>query len=80
MGQGAICLTCLKKKPDAPFGVRLKAFRIGKGLGQGELAKLSGVGLPTIHGYEKQVHPGQPRWTVLVKLVRVFGPDLVTVI
>jgi transcriptional regulator with XRE-family HTH domain len=77
MGQGVVCLTCLKQMPDAPFGIRLKAFRFSKGLGQGELAKLSGVSLGAIHGYERAQH-AQPRWENLLKLVRVFGPELVS--
>jgi transcriptional regulator with XRE-family HTH domain len=62
--------------PDAPFGIRLKSFRISKGLGQRELTKLSGVSLGAIHGYERAQH-AEPTWKNLLKLVRVFGPELV---
>jgi transcriptional regulator with XRE-family HTH domain len=77
MGQGVVCLACLKQVPDASFGVRLKAFRFSNGLGQRPLAKLSGVSLAAIHGYEKKAERAQPKWENLLKLVRVFGPVLV---
>jgi len=38
-----LCLPCLGKSPQAPFGQRLKALRLAAGLTQGELAKRSGV-------------------------------------
>jgi transcriptional regulator with XRE-family HTH domain len=77
MGQGVVCLTCLAKLPDASFGTRLKAFRFSEGLGQRELSKLSGVSLGAIHGFERKAQPTQPKWEHLLKLVRVFGPELV---
>jgi hypothetical protein len=36
------CLDCLAKQPDAPFGLRLKVFRMTAGLTQAALEKLGG--------------------------------------
>jgi DNA-binding XRE family transcriptional regulator len=71
------CLDCLAKQPDAPFGLRLKAFRMTAGLTQAALAKLAGFVPLTISAYERG--DDEPRWTNLVKLMRVLGTDLVTV-
>jgi DNA-binding XRE family transcriptional regulator len=40
---GALCLNCLAKRPDAPFGQRLKAFRLAAGLTKAQLADRAGL-------------------------------------
>jgi transcriptional regulator with XRE-family HTH domain len=72
----ALCLACLASRPEAPFGVRLKAFRLAAGLMKAELAQRVGVSLMTIHHYEAGAR--SPRWAQLVPLVRVLGAGLVT--
>jgi transcriptional regulator with XRE-family HTH domain len=46
-----VCLSCLAKQPDAPFSVRLKAYRVAAGLDRAELAKLTGLSVAylTLH-------------------------------
>jgi transcriptional regulator with XRE-family HTH domain len=39
----ALCLRCLRKSPDVPFGQRLKALRLAAGLTQSELAARTGI-------------------------------------
>jgi DNA-binding XRE family transcriptional regulator len=69
------CLKCLKTMPEAPFSVRLKAFRLAKGMTQKELAKLAGLSERAIWYHEQYI--ANPKWRVLVKLVRVLGSELV---
>src|SRR6266545_2523206 len=72
----ALCLTCLAHAPNAPFGNRLQAFRLARGLTQRELAARTGVPRATIRNYE-QTQSGRLAWPVLRKLVAFFGPGLV---
>ncbi|HKI34044.1 MAG TPA: helix-turn-helix domain-containing protein [Gemmataceae bacterium] len=75
-GDHALCLPCLASRPDAPFGTRLKAFRLAAGLMKAELADRVGVSAMTIHHYETGAR--EPRWRHLAPLVRALGPGLVT--
>jgi transcriptional regulator with XRE-family HTH domain len=72
----ALCLACLGSRPDTPFSVRLKAFRLAAGLMKAELAGRAGVSPMTIHLYETGAR--EPRWSQIASLVRVLGPGLVT--
>jgi transcriptional regulator with XRE-family HTH domain len=72
----ALCLTCLRRRPNAPFGLRLKAFRLAAGLMKAELADRVGVSSMAIHHYESGAR--EPRWSQLAPLVRALGPGLVT--
>jgi transcriptional regulator with XRE-family HTH domain len=50
----ALCLPCLKRKPAATFGQRLKAHRLKKGLTRAELARRAGLSHgANICGYEE---------------------------
>jgi DNA-binding XRE family transcriptional regulator len=75
--QNVWCLKCLQKMPDAPFSVRLKAFRLSLRMSQEELAARTDLTVWTIQYHEQYV--SNPKWKVLVKLVKVFGSRLVCV-
>ena len=72
----ALCLPCLAQTPDAPFGQRLKACRLAAGLSKADLAGRSGVPLGRLVAYE--AGGIEPKWPTVAQLVRVLGPDLVT--
>ena len=71
-----LCLGCLAKHPDAPFGVRLKACRLAAGLTAEQLAARSGVPAHAIRSVERGAC--WPRWGRVARLIRALGPDLVT--
>ena len=57
----ALCLCCLAKRPDASFGVRLKAMRLAVGMTKAELAHQAGAEPTQIGGYEKgETSPDRP--------------------
>jgi transcriptional regulator with XRE-family HTH domain len=70
------CLDCLRQRPETPFAVRLKVFRLIAGWTQEELAKRVKIRPDTLRRYER----GQTErsWRNLVKLMRALGTDLVT--
>ncbi len=72
----ALCLSCLAAEPGAPFGRRLKAFRLAGGLTKAEVAARAGLSYQVLRNYERGVR--EPRWPQLVRLIRVLGPGLVT--
>jgi DNA-binding transcriptional regulator YiaG len=71
-----LCLACLEKRPDVPFGRRLKACRLARGLTSDRLAQLAGVPAPTLRAWERGA--SWPRWERLATLIRVLGAELVT--
>jgi hypothetical protein len=71
-----LCLACLAKHPDAPFGRRLKACRLAPGLTAEQLAAQSGVPSGPIRSVERGVC--WPRWERVARLVRALGAELVT--
>ena len=73
--QNVWCLKCLDKMPDAPFSVRLKAFRLSLGMTQNELAERAELTVWTIQHHERYV--SNPKRKILVKLVKVLGSRLV---
>ena len=75
--QNVWCLKCLDKMPDAPFSVRLKAFRLSLGMTQNELAERAELTVWTIQHHERYV--SNPKRKILVKLVKVLGSGLVCV-
>jgi hypothetical protein len=48
-----LCLNCLAKWPDAPFGERLRAFRLARGMTTDELALGVGLSFPLVNSYER---------------------------
>jgi transcriptional regulator with XRE-family HTH domain len=72
----ALCLPCLASRPEAPLGVRLKAFRLAAGLTKVDLARRLGLTPAAVHQYE--MGRREPRWQNLVPLIRVLGPGLLT--
>jgi DNA-binding XRE family transcriptional regulator len=70
----SLCLPCLAKCPNAPFGERLRAHRLAAGLTQAELARRSGVTEGTIGRYERVWV--RPEAETLAVLVRLLGPGL----
>jgi transcriptional regulator with XRE-family HTH domain len=73
---GPLCLACLERRPDSPFGVRLKACRLAAGLTAEQLAARSGVSLRVIRSTEQR--SPFPWWEWVARLVRALGADLVT--
>jgi transcriptional regulator with XRE-family HTH domain len=75
VGVSAWCLDCLGRHPEAPFGERLKAFRLAVGLSQRQLESHTGVDHRTVAGLEA----GRVRLTPPLReaLVRCFGLALV---
>jgi transcriptional regulator with XRE-family HTH domain len=80
-GARALCLPCLKRKPRATFGQRLKAYRLDAGLTRTELARRAGISQgSSIHGYEDdRFLPLPPNRVRLARALRVplkaLGPD-----
>src|SRR5690348_2889819 len=58
----------------ATFRHVLRAFRLGAGLTQADLARRAGVPAKTVNNYQRG---SRPTGRVLTKLVRVLGPGLV---
>jgi DNA-binding XRE family transcriptional regulator len=75
--QNVWCLKCLEQMPDAPFSVRLKAFRLSLGVTQQELAERADLTVRSIQFHEQYI--SNPKWETLVKLVKVLGSGLVCV-
>jgi hypothetical protein len=70
----ALCLPCLRQRPDVTFAQRLFACRLAAGLTRGQLAARVGGSENTILRYESGRHrPGASR---LAALAHVLGPDL----
>jgi transcriptional regulator with XRE-family HTH domain len=70
------CLPCLAKRPDATFGVRLKAHRLAAGLTCDQLGAEAGVSGTMITHYETGRCDPTPE--LLARLVGVLGPGLLT--
>ena len=77
LARPALCLDCLAKVPSAPFGERLRAFRLAAGLTVGELAGLVGVTASALHWYERDRRLRLP-WGLLLKLTGVLGVALLS--
>jgi DNA-binding XRE family transcriptional regulator len=72
----AHCLKCLKKEKKPPFGTRLRAYRVVKGLTPAELSREIGVRPSLINALENgSCHPS---WNTLLALVEVLGQELVS--
>jgi transcriptional regulator with XRE-family HTH domain len=71
----ALCLPCLGRAPAAPFGQRLKAYRLAAGLTRSELARRSGLYPASIQRYEDEGSHPEPE--NLVRLAEALGvsPD-----
>jgi transcriptional regulator with XRE-family HTH domain len=61
-------------RPRAPFGLRLRLYRLAAEVTQAELAILAGVAWQSIARYEQQ--RGLPNRDTLARLARVLGPGL----
>ncbi len=70
-----VCLTCLARRPEAPFAERLQSCRAAAGLTRQELARRVGLGVATLQGYEGGTR--RPQWEQLTRLVGVLGLALV---
>ena len=71
-----LCLGCLARRPEVPFGRRLKAYRLAAGLTAEQLATRSGVPAHAIRAIERGTR--WPRWETVARLICAVGPDLVT--
>jgi DNA-binding XRE family transcriptional regulator len=72
----ALCLPCLRGKPKAPFGQRLKAYRLAAGLTQAELASRAEINAKSIWNYESC--DMEPRERNRARLIKVLGAGLMT--
>jgi transcriptional regulator with XRE-family HTH domain len=72
-----LCLACLAKAPSAPFGERLRAFRLDQGLTVAELADRAGLCRGRVHSYERDA-PQHLEWAVLLRLAGVLGAGLLS--
>jgi transcriptional regulator with XRE-family HTH domain len=70
----ALCLTCLRKRPDAPFAQRLKALRLASGLSRAELAERSEMAPGSLRAYEDGLRVPQDR--TAGRLAAILGNDL----
>jgi transcriptional regulator with XRE-family HTH domain len=70
----ALCLGCLRRRPEAPFGQRLKALRLAAGLSRTELAARSGLAPGSLRAYEDGLR--NPHTRSAARLARVLGDDL----
>jgi transcriptional regulator with XRE-family HTH domain len=68
------CLSCLRKHPEATFGVRLWSLRLSAGLKRSALAQHSELSASSIRAYERD--ESQPTDTSLARLVGVLGHQL----
>jgi transcriptional regulator with XRE-family HTH domain len=71
----ALCMGCLRSRPEAPFAQRLKALRLAAGLSRAELAQHSGLAPASLRAYEEGQRKPQNRSAA--RLVAVLGGDLV---
>jgi DNA-binding XRE family transcriptional regulator len=49
-----LCLRCVERRPDTPFGTRLKAFRLAAGLTQEQLTGRTAIKPSTIGNLERR--------------------------
>jgi transcriptional regulator with XRE-family HTH domain len=71
----ALCLGCLRQRPGAPFGQRLRTHRLAAGLTRTDLARLAGVAPATIAYHEKE-GASRPTPGTLRRLTRALAPRL----
>jgi transcriptional regulator with XRE-family HTH domain len=70
----ALCLACLRGRPDAPFAQRLKALRLAAGLSRAELAQHSGLAPGSLRAYEDGRR--KPQGRSARRLAAILGHDL----
>jgi transcriptional regulator with XRE-family HTH domain len=70
----ALCLDCLRTRPDATFGQRLKALRLAAGLSRTELARQVDMAPGSLSAYEAGLR--RPQRRSAVRLARALGDDL----
>jgi transcriptional regulator with XRE-family HTH domain len=70
-----LCLLCISRQPDAPFGEYLKAFRLEAGLKIVDLSRKVGLRPNVITSYEHG-RVGAPSWQNLVRLFQALGVHL----
>jgi transcriptional regulator with XRE-family HTH domain len=70
----ALCVDCLRSRPDAPFAQRLKALRLAAGLSRTELAERSGMAPGSLRAYEDGLR--QPQERSVVRLAEILGEEL----
>jgi transcriptional regulator with XRE-family HTH domain len=70
-----LCLPCISRRPDVPFGEYLKAFRLEAGLKIVDLSRKVGLKANVITSYEHG-RVGAPSWQNLVRLFQALGVQL----
>jgi transcriptional regulator with XRE-family HTH domain len=74
-GRGvALCLECLAQLPEAPFGQRLRAYRLASGLTRAELGRRAFLAGARIAEYEQGKR--KPLRCTLTRLVDVLGDGI----
>jgi transcriptional regulator with XRE-family HTH domain len=74
--RNVLCLACVERDPETPFGVRLKAFRLAAGMTQLQLAERTAIHPQRIADMEFSA-TANPTWVQVIAFMRVFGPDIV---
>jgi transcriptional regulator with XRE-family HTH domain len=68
----ALCLSCLDRSPGAPFGQRLKAFRLAAGLAMADLNQWAQLAPGMVWQYEREHrHPSPATRARLAKALRI---------
>jgi transcriptional regulator with XRE-family HTH domain len=70
----ALCLGCLRLRPQATFAQRLKALRLAAGLSRTELAQRTGIAPGSLSAYEEALRKPQDRSAA--RLAHVLGEEL----
>jgi transcriptional regulator with XRE-family HTH domain len=70
----ALCLGCLRERPEATFAQRLKALRLAAGLSRTELAQRTGMAPASLSIYEEGRR--KPQYRSATRLARVLGEEL----
>jgi transcriptional regulator with XRE-family HTH domain len=69
-----LCVACTMRRPDMPFGHRLKAFRLAAGLTCASLAARAGMPTEFVRLYERLLR--KPNLISRAKLARALGLSL----
>jgi transcriptional regulator with XRE-family HTH domain len=72
----ALCLGCLRARPEVSFAQRLKALRLASGLSRAELSQRTGVASGSLRAYE--LGSRKPQHRSAARLADVLGEELIS--